>query len=130
MLEQFSKGAWEIAVVRMRAPTVTVSGYRYRDFAVHRAFTSKGPGRAWRVSHLPSGLGFPFDFATRAAAASAAVELDRVRNDWTNLDQEDVRGMRARCIAICQDHAGKWSIGGGPMVLRCRLNGYAPPASI
>jgi hypothetical protein len=110
--------------VKGRQTTHPVKAWRYRDMAVHHVSTGKGELKDWSITHVPSGLKFPRDFKTCQIAMACAVELDRLRNNWADIDQEDVNNVKARAVEILHKYSGQYRSGGGAMSPRCDLNGY------
>jgi hypothetical protein len=74
--------------------------WRYRELAIHDKLGF------WQVFHVPSGCSF-FLFGVFDAvddAASAAIALDRCRNDWTDIGEIDRDALRQQAIEVFAAH--------------------------
>lgn len=117
----------DIRIGDRRSPKLhPMKAWRYRDMAVHHKSLSEGrEGKTWVVTHVPCGLSFSFEFNTRAAAMAAAVDLDRLRNNWADIDQDDIASIKDRAVSILRDHGGYLKgYARKTMTPRCNINGY------
>lgn len=92
----------------------------YRDFGVNN-------GRlGYRITHLPSGAAFPWYFKQEIAALHSAVEIDRLRNNWSHLEGEDVNEKLAQQInRIVGRYGGELKPPSTPADPRAALNNYS-----
>ena len=60
-----------------------IQAFRYECFAVHPQPLKSGPDETkWTVTHVPSGLSFPWYLPTRNDAVTVMRQLLRMRSDW------------------------------------------------
>lgn len=83
-----------------------VDAHRYGLLAVHRCITNDS---YWTITHLPSGQTFMLAtgvFTSAAPAASAMLEIARLKNDWLHLDPSDLVTLGQPIADIGQKHGG------------------------
>jgi hypothetical protein len=117
-----------IEIAQYRWPHLKwVSAHRLGNFAVHRSNVDQLFDDDWRITHLPTGRCAASGFPNIESAADAAVEIERLRNDWSIMTREDFTPeLRDKCAAICQAHGGTVGAGKDSLPKRPEYNGYAP----
>lgn len=120
----------EIAIFGDRGATKTlrVTAHRYLDFAAHKQFGANLFNQKWAIVHLPSGLRAAKDFQSIELAAAAMVEIARLRNDWSCIEEDDAgRETAAKVREIIRRIDPRADVGNGRngTPLRLAMNGYA-----
>lgn len=115
LLDQFTRETIEIVCFN---GNIKACGWRFREF--HLRDVHKG----WRISHIPSGRAVPFTFAAIEDAAAAAIDLDRLRNRWDNLEPSDAQSLKPAIEKIAEKHRGKPSSHPRATEFRNEMNGY------
>lgn len=118
LLDQFTRETIEISC---HGSTRKVSGWRFREFHLRDA------GKSWRITHVPSGLAFPYTFATVEDAAASAIAFDKLQFCWSNLEPSDIPSLIGDVREIAEENRGKRTPKGlGVDCFRNDLNGFAP----
>ncbi len=118
LLDQFTRETIEISC---SAGNVKACGWRFREFHLRDTLEN------WRITHVPSGLAFPYTFATVEDAAAAAIAFDRLQFCWSNLEPSDLPGLRGDVREIAEENRGKPRPKGLAVdCFRSELNGFAP----
>lgn len=97
----------DVEVTRLQGRGRLKGAYRYGLLAVHKSINER---RGWTITHLPTGLCMTTTtglFPTAEAAASAMIEIAKLRNDWLHLGDEPMPELRDAVRAIGQEHGGR-----------------------
>ena len=117
LLDHFTRETIEISC---QYSTRKVSGWRFREFHLRDAVGK------WRITHVRSGLAFPYTFATVEDAAAAAIAFDRLQFCWSTLEPSDIPGLIGDVREIAEENRGERTPKGlGVTHFRNELNGFA-----
>jgi len=105
---------------------VTVDAWSLGDLAVHEGIgTSRG---CYVITHMPTGLCVPFDFATAEAAGEAMAKIGTLRADWRDMTPGEIEILRLAVFPIAEQFGGKLFPFFEAGDHTARLNGYGEGA--
>lgn len=84
--------AQTVQIARRGGTLSEVAAHRYQEFAVHRPLLHE-PDMfrvRWVITHLPTARQVACEFKSLDAAAEAAVEIAKLRNDWAIVSDQDL----------------------------------------
>lgn len=118
LLDQFTIETIEIFC---QGSTRKVYGWRFQEFHLRDAVGK------WRITHVRSGLAFPYTFATVEDAAAAAIAFGCLQFCWRTLEPSDLPGLRSDVREIVEENRGEPTPKGlAVRQFRNELNGFAP----